>query len=742
MTINKRIIRIVRKKLPLFIGCTLLCIISVAFIIASTTAGNSLSNTIADFYTDTNVEDASFVTATELHEDDIISLQNKFDVQIERMDYFDSDNSGNTLRVFKQTEQINLYEIVEGQDISSDSQILINKLYAEENGLDIGDIVTAGSNEYEICGFFTRPDYLYPLKNTSDSYISDEFGIALLSANAFESHNNIFSYYSVIYNDNNSVEFREYVHENFTFANYLPQNKNPRIYMAPDQSKGVSNMASMYGPVLFILTIGFVVIVLSKIIKQDQKELGTVSAFGYRKRELISFYTKFALLIAIVGSLFGIIVGMLLSKPITEFYASDYNFPVISGENSYNIASIIIGVVTPILLLVITAFLLVSVSLKKDVISLLRNNLNEREKRSRNILRNSKWKNNTKYSIRVAVRNKSRTFVFFLGIFIASAIILMAFIMNSSLNSVIENELEENSNYEYTYKLNQVLRDYDGKGEAVIGSSLEYRASGSSITLLGIPEDSAYYSLYSVDEDQIDVNNGFYISRAISEMLDIQEGDTMILIDPITTKEYEITVSGISNLNKQKTIYSSMDNVNQLLGLETGSYNYIISDKELYIDESLLLSISKSSDFAKTLETMTRPISSVVQVLVILGLVLGILVVYMITSMMVEENQNNISMLKVLGYRTKEISKMIFGINKYIVFVAYSISMPVMLWVCKTAFKADVETYNMYIPAKITIVNIVISICIILASYYIALLISRRKVIRVSMVESLKDNRE
>ena len=61
---------------------------------------------------------------------------------------------------------------------------------------------------------------------------------------------------------------------------------------------------------------------------------------------------------------------------------------------------------------------------------------------------------------------------------------------------------------------------------------------------------------------------------------------------------------------------------------------------------------------------------------------------------------------------------------------------------CKRNFDSSVATYNTYIETVITPASIIKFAVLVLVSYIISLLIIKRKVKRISMVDSLKDNRE
>lgn len=341
------------------------------------------------------------------------------------------------------------------------------------------------------------------------------------------------------------------------------------------------------------------------------------------------------------------------------------------------------------------------------------------------------------------MRNKSRTIVFILGIFIACAIVLIGLIMRTSVNHVLENEFQNNDRINYTYYLQGYEHESENKdGEISTRVNLEYSKTNSLIEMIGIEKNSEFFEPILEDGMIANVEEGFYLSKVASVLWDINPGDSIELINPMTTEKYSLKIEGIIESNQLIRIYSSRENVNTMLNIEDDAYNSIVNDKSINIDQSNVAQVVRNNDLKNSFETIITPVLSVVNVLVIIGVIIGVLVIYMITTMVVEDNQNNISLLKVLGYNAKEISKMMFSINKYIVIFVYLLSIPIMLKFCEIAFIEEAESYKMILPAMLKPSDILFCLIVVLLSYYLGLAITKRKIMKVDMVECLKESRE
>ena len=123
-----------------------------------------------------------------------------------------------------------------------------------------------------------------------------------------------------------------------------------------------------------------------------------------------------------------------------------------------------------------------------------------------------------------------------------------------------------------------------------------------------------------------------------------------------TMKEYTVTIEDIIEDNTQSAVYTSIDNLASLLELPGNGYNVIMSDKVLFIDKDKLFMEYSKAKIKEQLERIVELVYGVIYMLIVLGGMLCIISVYLTVNMLVAENRSSISMLKVLGYRKKEIN--------------------------------------------------------------------------------------
>lgn len=131
MTLNKRHLRNIKNNLSFYICIAILNIIIVVLYVALIGSYYGQRKYLKEFYNDTNVEDAQFVTADPINTADIEKLEDEYNVELEPQYYADvnlteadcdervgSDIAEDyTIRIFKPSEKIDIYKVLDGRDV-------------------------------------------------------------------------------------------------------------------------------------------------------------------------------------------------------------------------------------------------------------------------------------------------------------------------------------------------------------------------------------------------------------------------------------------------------------------------------------------------------------------------------------------------------------------------------------------------------------------------------------------------
>lgn len=99
-------------------------------------------------------------------------------------------------------------------------------------------------------------------------------------------------------------------------------------------------------------------------------------------------------------------------------------------------------------------------------------------------------------------------------------------------------------------------------------------------------------------------------------------------------------------------------------------------------------------------------------------------------------------MLKVLGYRDRQINRIVLHSHHILLPIGILLSIPATYAVCGAFFKLMVDYGVMLIDSYISPASYILAIGLTVLCYFASLWLLRRKVARVDLIESLKDNRE
>ena len=740
MKLNKRYFRSIKSNLSFYASATILTIMTLFLFFMMNIAGKAIWEFGDEFFATQNLEDANFTTYLPISEEDMEALEKAYSVHLEPQYYSNIETDGTTARVFKKTSEINLYSITVGEDALQNNQIIISEGYAVYNKVSIGDELKIGDKAYTVTGFFQRPDYLYMLQNESDSYKNvTTFFLAYLTNEAFESLGNANCQYLVCYDKDNQTEFRKEINEKYYMRTYISAKENMRIDMVKMQAEMFIVISYIILVVMPLVVVVLVSIVINRKVKSEQKLIGTLTALGYKKSKLMLHYAGFAMIPGVFGGIFASLFTVIFAQPFGEVCLMDYEPMRI--ECHLDPMSAVIAIIVPTVMYILAAINSVNKLLKNDTVLLLNGNSDQGKKSYKNMLVKNKVSFRIKYALRSLIGNPSRTFVVFLGIFLGSYIALLGYSFLDTMDNTKKNMVDEMGSFEYQYVSNELVEGNEYGGEPVIMSTME-NTSGDQFSIIGTTDSNPYLNLKDIDGNVISLTDGFYVTSIFAMLQNVHEGDKITLCNPLTLEEYQITVAGILDNDMQNAVFTNKEKASELLGIEENVSNVIMSDVPLNIPDSKIIQTIKKTDAKEQFQNMSNQMNVMVYFLIGIGAVICVASIYVAVNMLVSENRSNISMLKVLGYRDKQINQIVLSVNHVLLPIGFLCSIP-LVFASTNWFMAFLAEFIGVLPkAYIAPQSFVYTAVLTCCSYFGSLFLLRRKVAKVDMVESLKDNRE
>lgn len=744
MTLRKRYLRNIKKNISFYICAVLLTGFSVMLYLGFDAAAVKLLDDLNVFYSDYHVEDAQFTTLNKISDEDISELEEKYDITIERQTYIDFEEKDYTVRVMKRMDKINLYKMSGGQDVKSDDEIILNTGLMTENGLSYGDVINLGDNEYTLTGDFERPDYLFPIKEATDTFaIKSEFGIAEVSDNTYEKmiedKGITNEYYSIIYHNDKIEEVRKTINEKYTMLSYTRADSNTRITTPLTECEETVNMMNSV-VIIFVIFIAVIIsVVIGRKIKADRRQIGVLIALGYKKQTLSRHYSFYGLFPAVFGFMIGFVATKIFGKAlISQLFNKIESVPV---DYVVNPVDIVISIAVPVVLYTLAVYFSASKVMKTDAITMIsgrsagKNGKKLRMKKSHLSVKN-------RYRLRHIFGKPGRSFIVIIGLAFGGMLYSFCATCIDSMDAYVKNTVDQIGSFEYEYFLKTPEMGEPDKGSAILGSTFEVKDRDDMIMLLGI-DDAKYINFSDADGNKLKYDEShYYITTMASLAFGAGKGDEIAFVNPITLEEYKVKITDVIENDSQSAIYCSRENAAELLDMPEDCYNIIMSDMALDIDEEKLAKTITKQSLADQIDEVKKGMQDVVSILEVFAIAICIIVVYMMVSVLISESESSVSMLKVLGYRNKEINGMVTNVYHFLIPIAIILSVVLGFYGTKAVFDANVSMYKTYLETLIYPVSVIKIIMLIGISYLISLLLLRGKVGRVNLVESLKDNRE
>lgn len=740
MKLNKRYLRSIRSNLSFYVSATILTVMTLFLFFAMNIAGKAIWEFGDNFFATQNLEDANFTTYLPILEEDIQELEKEYSVQLEPQYYSNIETDGVTARVFKKTSEINLYSVTEGRDAEKNDEVIISEGYAVFNNVALGEQIEIGNKAYTVTGFFQRPDYLYMLQNEDDSYKNvTTFFLAYVTDEEYEKIGGENCIYLVRYNEENQTEFRKEINEKYYMRTYIAAKENMRIDMVKMQAEMFIIISYIILAIMPLVVVVLVSIVINRKVKSEQKLIGTLTALGYKKSKLMLHYAGFAMIPGLLGGILASLFTALFAQSLGEVCLADYE-PMRIGCHMEPVTAML-GIIIPTVMYVLAAMHSVNKLLKKDTVLLLNGNAEQGEKSYKNILIKSKMSFRIKYALRSLIGSPSRTFVVFLGVFLGSFIALLGYSLLDTMEHTKQNMVDEMGSFEYQYVLNALAEGNEYGGEPVIMSTMENEA-GEQFSIIGTTDSNPYLTLKDIEGNPIDLENGYYVTGVMAMLQDVQTGDKITICNPLTLEEYEITVAGIVDNDMQNAVFTNKKNAAEILGIEEGVSNVIMSDVVLHIPDAKVIQTIKKSDAKEQFQNMSNQMNIMIYFVIGMGAIICVASIYVAVNMLVTENRSNISMLKVLGYKDKLINRIVLSVNHVLVPIGFVLSIP-LVFASTNWFMAFLADFIGALPkAYIAPESFLYTAVLVCCSYFGSLFLLRRKVSKVDMVESLKGNRE
>lgn len=766
--LRKRIPRELRAEFGKYLVVLILMISTIGFVSGFLVADGSMIQAYNEGFEKYNIEDGNFRVKKELtsfQEKEItaneVTLYENFYIE-------QSVDNGSTMRFFKNRKDVNRVCLMKGKLPESTDEIAIDRMYADNNHISVGDVLISGGKKWKVTGFVALSDYSCLFQNNNDSmFDAVKFAVSVVTPEGFETLNQDKLQYSYSWQYDTSPKtegqekkiadkFMESLGKEVSLNSFVPRYQNQAIkFTGNDMGSDKAMIIVLLYIVIVIMAFVFG-ITISNTIRREAGVIGTLRASGYTKSELIHHYMALPVIITLVGALIGNILGYTVMKNVcASMYYGSYSLP--TYVTIWNADAFWMTTLVPILIMLVVNCGVLCHKLRLSPLKFLRRDLSGK-KQTKALPLSPKLGFFHRFRLRVIFQNMSNYAVLFVGIVFANLLLFFGLLLPSTLNHY-QQEIKSNMLAKYQYMLDvpvsavtgddsenvlELLQYYMGTktlnddAEAFSAYSLNTlpsRYKTDEVLLYGIKKSSKYIDVDFDDSDEV------YISGAYAEKFQLEPGDKITLKEKYEKKKYTFTVKGIYNYSGALCVFMPQKQLNDTFNL--GNYyfsGYFSNSKITDINKKYIGSVVDLEALTKVSRQLTVSMGGMMNL--INGFAIGIFIVliYLLSKIIIEKNAQSISMAKILGYTNGEIGKLYIWSTTIVVVICLLLSLPIEKAIMGVVFRemmlSSVSGWiALWIDPKIYLKMFLIGI----GTYAVVSLLEYRRIRRIPMDEALKN---
>lgn len=496
-------------------------------------------------------------------------------------------------------------------------------------------------------------------------------------------------------------------------------------------NKTVGMVAGIVVIILFTYVLSVFVI---HQIQEESSTIGALYALGVKKKDLMRHYIFMPTVISFMGGVVGAAFG--LSGIGSSWQMSDsYNYYSIPAfEKVIPPYLIVYAVVMPPVVSVIVNFLVINKSLSRTALSLIKNE--QKISRSKDIkLPDMPFMR--KFKFRQMLRERRIALTVVIGMVI-SLLIFMLGLNCYVLCKGIGERSSSDTRYEYMYTYKYPSKKVPAGGEACFVRSLKKEQFGYTldVTVMGIDDDNPY-----IPARPVKGKNKIVASDAVADRYNLGIGDKLILTDNAEDMDYAFTVEEIVPYCSGLTVFMDIDSARELFGEDDDYYNVVMSDKKLDIEEGRIYSVTTKEDIDKASGIFVELMAPLFTLLMIMSAIVFGLVIFLMTSVMIDKASFGISLMKIFGFNKREVKKLYLDGNRMVIMLGALVSIPLAKLITDKMFPVFVANVACGLPLEFKWYYYPIIWLAILAFYSLVSLLLTGKLGRMTPAEVLK-NRE
>lgn len=461
---------------------------------------------------------------------------------------------------------------------------------------------------------------------------------------------------------------------------FVKAGDNARIQAASGDQELYRSVGTIAGAILLILISYVLSVFVVHSIDQESAVIGALYALGVKRKNLMAHYVTLPTVITFVSGLIGTLLGYSsLGVPIQMQDCYNY-YSLPDLDVIYMPYLFIYGIVVPPVISIIVSSLVIRKRLSKPVLTMIRNE--QKVGNGKDIkLGNMSFMN--LFKIRQMLRESRTGFTVVFGMFVSLLLAMMSLEIYTYCANVNRDYVND-TKYEYMYTYKYPTEEVPEGGYEAYAKTLKKKIYGYNfdITVMGLTENNPFF-----DVNLSDSSSKVAISSSIAYKYGLDVGDTLTLKDDEADKIYAFEIASVAQYAPSFMVFMPYDKALELFDEPEDYFNVVFSDHALDVETGRLYATTTKTDVKKAAGIFSDIMQGMILTIGGVSVLIFIVVMYLMMKVMIDRSSFNIALIKIFGYRNKEVKKMYLDGNFYIITIGALISIPLTKWIMDMAYE-------------------------------------------------------
>ena len=432
-----------------YLAIFLFMVVSIGFISGFLVADGSMIAAYNNSFEDYTIEDGHFRTRAALSE----TKREKIEaLGIDLYDLFyvnlKADN-GASVRVYPWREAVNRICVMKGEQPAAPDEIAVDRMWADNNGLSVGDTLTVDGAPLTITALVAFSDYSCLFEENGDMmFDAVKFTAAAMTPEGFQALAAGREKYNYAYlcqgdrpaTDKEEIDeaqaLAEAINRIAALEDFVPRVINQAIQFT-GEDMGSDRAMMILLLYILIAIMAFVFAMTAKnTIQRESGVIGTLRASGFTRGELMRHYILLPILVTLAAALTGNVLGYTVFKYMcADLYYNSYSLP--TYVTVWSAEAFLLTSIMPIVLMLIINALVLRRALRLSPIRFLRHDLS-RGRNRRAVRLDGRLPFLRRFRTRIILQNRGSFVTLLAGILFANILLYFGMMLPVLLENLQE----------------------------------------------------------------------------------------------------------------------------------------------------------------------------------------------------------------------------------------------------------------------------------------------------------------